>query len=75
MPRNTDINCIIISNRRIIESSGAESVSSDVAESRNVYYETENEYSEDSDEIRSSINIENFEEEDRICLSRFTPYE
>lgn len=77
----SNANCIIISNRRVNTAAASVSEGSDVSEitnNRNVYneYGTENDYSNDDelDDIKSSSKI-NFEDEDRICLSHFSPYD
>ena len=81
---NNHSNCIIISNRRTNTSAGEtpSEISDIVAGSNRVYsdYDTENEYNNEDesneDDLRSSsTKMNNSEQEDRICLSHFSPYD
>lgn len=72
------INCIIISNRRTSTPSVSGTELSEIANNRNIYndYDTENEYNDDLDDLRSSsTKMNSIDDEDRICLSHFHPYD
>lgn len=68
----SNANCIIISNRRT-SNPAAVSSGEGSENSRNIYseFETENDYSNGDDMEDSS----KFDDEDRICLSHFSPYD
>lgn len=63
-------NCIIISNRRTSNPAAVSSKEGSES-SRNIYseFETENDYTDDMEDSSK------FDDEDRICLSHFSPYD
>jgi type V secretory pathway adhesin AidA len=74
----SNANCIIISNRRTINpSTSANSGEVNQQDSRNIYseFESENVYSNGDDLDENGSKINNFDDEDRICLSHFSPYD
>ena len=72
--------CIIISNRRTNSTAAMGSVSAENSENsngRNIYsdYETENDYNNEEDMDDCIAKMNDFDDEDRICLSHFSPYD